>query len=228
MTKKQKFYVVWDGFERGVYDTWEACEEAVKGYQGALYQSFKTEAEAKEAFEMGYKATREKIAAAGLTREKEVPAEKVAMTTPHPEIPLVLPAAAINESIAVDAACSGNPGMMEYRGVYLRTGKEIFHYGPVWGTNNIGEFLAIVHGLALLKKKGLDTMPIYSDSVNAQLWVRKRKCKTTLTRDGKTEPLFQLIARAEAWLRDNTYKNPILKWPTNEWGEIPADFGRKH
>ncbi len=135
--------------------------------------------------------------------------------------------AAINEAVAVDAACSGNPGPMEYRGIYLRTGKEIFRFGPVYGTNNIGEFLAIVHALALLKQKGLDTMPIYSDSVNAQIWVRKKKCKTTLVRNGETERLHEMIARAEAWLRNNTYRNPILKWPTEQWGEIPADFGRK-
>ena len=141
--------------------------------------------------------------------------------------PIALPPAAINDSIAVDAACSGNPGKMEYRGVYLKTSKEIFHYGPVWGTNNIGEFLAIVHGLALLKQKGLHTMPIYSDSVNAQLWVKRKKCKTTLERNEKTEALYQLIARAEAWLHNNAYQNPIIKWPTEEWGEIPADFNRK-
>ncbi|MCQ2221475.1 MAG: ribonuclease H, partial [Prevotella sp.] len=130
-------------------------------------------------------------------------------------------------AIAVDAACSGNPGAMEYRGVYLQTGKEIFHYGPVHGTNNIGEFLAIVHGLALLKQKNLPLMPIYSDSVNAQLWVSRRKCKTTLERNEKTEELYQMIERAEKWLRTNTYSNPIIKWETDKWGEIPADFGRK-
>lgn len=135
--------------------------------------------------------------------------------------------AAINDAVAVDAACSGNPGPMEYRGIYLRTGKELFHFGPVHGTNNIGEFLAIVHALALLKQKGLDDMPVYSDSVNAQIWVRKKKCKTTLVRNAETEYLHGLIARAEAWLRNNTFNNPILKWRTEEWGEIPADFGRK-
>lgn len=131
-----------------------------------------------------------------------------------------------SNAIAVDAACSGNPGPMEYRGVYLRTGQEIFHFGPVQGTNNIGEFLAIVHALALLKKKGL-SMTIYSDSMTAHTWVKKCKCKTTLVRNEKTEPLYQLIARAEAWLRNNTYSNAILKWQTEKWGEVPADFGRK-
>ena len=223
---KQKFYVVWNGAEDGVYTSWEACKEAVEGFSGAKYQAFKTEAEAEEAFEMGYEAFQEKM------KEMKVPKDlkdlkEVKDDTPPTPSPK-LPPAAINESIAVDAACSGNPGKMEYRGVYLRTGKEIFHYGPVWGTNNIGEFLAIVHGLALLKQKGLNTMPIYSDSVNAQLWVKRKKCKTTLERNEKSEALYQLIERAENWLKNNTYQNPIVKWPTEEWGEIPADFGRKH
>ncbi|MCM1312768.1 MAG: ribonuclease H [Bacteroides sp.] len=139
---------------------------------------------------------------------------------------LPLPMEVESNAIAVDAACSGNPGPMEYRGVYLRTGQEIFRFGPVMGTNNIGEFLAIVHALALCQKKGL-SMTIYSDSMTAQTWVRKRKCKTTLVRNAQTEQLHQLIGRAEAWLRTNAYSNPILKWQTEKWGEVPADFGRK-
>lgn len=130
------------------------------------------------------------------------------------------------EALCVDAACSGNPGPMEYRGVHLPSGKEVFHFGPVHGTNNIGEFLAIVHALALLKQKGL-SMPVYSDSRTALIWVQKRKCKTTLERNIKTEPLFQLIARAEKWLRENAITVPLLKWETEKWGEVPADFGRK-
>ena len=211
---KQKFYVVWNGVEDGVYTSWETCQKAVYGFSGAKYKSFKTEEEAKEAFEMGYEAYMEK-------QSKSVEYSPVA------EKSFVLPPDAIDEAIAVDAACSGNPGKMEYRGVYLRTGKEIFHYGPVYGTNNIGEFLAIVHGLALLNQKGLVDMPVYSDSVNAQLWVKKKQCKTTLIRDERTEVLYQMIERAEKWLRENRYVNPIIKWPTDKWGEIPADFGRK-
>lgn len=219
---KQKFYVVWNGAEDGVYTSWEACQKAVNGYSGAKYKSFKTEEEAEEAFETGYEEYMRKVSESTVLLKDTDSSSK----TSH-DRPFTLPAAAINEAIAVDAACSGNPGKMEYRGVYLRTGKEIFHYGPVYGTNNIGEFLAIVHGLALLKQKGLTTMPIYSDSVNAQLWVRKKQCKTTLKRDAKTEALHQMIERAEKWLRENRYSNPIIKWPTEEWGEIPADFGRK-
>ena len=133
-------------------------------------------------------------------------------------------------ALAVDAACSGNPGPMEYRGVLLYDGhpteRVIFHYGPVHGTNNIGEFLAIVHALALLENKGY-IMDIYTDSVTALAWVRNKKAKTTLERTPATEPLYNLIARAENWLRTHTFRVPIHKWDTSVMGEIPADFGRK-
>ena len=129
-------------------------------------------------------------------------------------------------ALAVDAACSGNPGMMEYQGVYVATGQRIFHFGPMFGTNNIGEFLAIVHALAYMKKQNI-SMPIYSDSRNAMSWVRQKKCRTKLERNAKTESLFQLIERAEKWLRDNTISVPIVKWDKTLWGETPADFGRK-
>ena len=140
-------------------------------------------------------------------------------------LPLPLEVAAA--AVAVDAACSGNPGPMEYQGIDLTTGQRIFHFGPVWGTNNIGEFLAIVHALALCWQQGLHHKIIYSDSNNAILWVKKRQCKTKLERNAQTEQLFQIIARAEQWLRTHDYKNPIMKWETSKWGEVPADFGRK-
>lgn len=128
---------------------------------------------------------------------------------------------------AVDAACSGNPGPMEYQAVDLQTGYRVFHFGPIHGTNNVGEFLAIVHALALMEQQGIRDRVIYSDSYNAILWVNKKKCKTTLERSEKTERLYQIIARAEQWLRTHAVHTPILKWETDKWGEIPADFGRK-
>ena len=128
---------------------------------------------------------------------------------------------------AVDAACSGNPGPMEYQAIDLATGAQVFHFGPIKGTNNIGEFLAIVHALALMDKQGITDKVIYSDSYNAILWVNKRKCKTKLERTAKNERIFDLITRAEKWLRENSYTNPVRKWETRDWGEIPADFGRK-
>ena len=139
---------------------------------------------------------------------------------------LPLPPEVSADAWAVDAACSGNPGRMEYQGIDLATGTQLFHFDPVHGTNNIGEFLAIVHALALMERQGL-RKTIYSDSYNAILWVSKKKCKTTLVRDAQTAQLFDIIARAEAWLRTHAIQVPIIKWETSAWGEIPADFGRK-
>ncbi len=139
---------------------------------------------------------------------------------------LPLPMEVTANAIAVDAACSGNPGPMEYRGIDLATGEVVFKFGPMHGTNNIGEFLAIVHALALMKQRGIKKT-IYSDSYNAILWVNKRQCKTKLERNAKTEQLFQVIARAEHWLQTNRIDTPIIKWETKKWGEVPADFGRK-
>ena len=209
MSAKQKYYVVWKGVQPGVYPTWTDCMLQIKGYEGAVYKSFDSHEKAVSAYNdspwahIGNTARKNKDS---LAKEKKL---------------------YITESLAVDAACSGNPGNMEYRGVYVATGQEIFRVGPMaQGTNNIGEFLALVHGLAYFKKNGC-LMPIYTDSHNAMAWVKQKKCKTKLERTLKNEPIFNLIARAEKWLHENEYTTLILKWKTNEWGEIPADFGRK-
>ena len=133
----------------------------------------------------------------------------------------------IPDSLSVDAACKGNPGILEYRGVDTKSGAEFFHKGPFpEGTVNLGEFLAIVHALALLKKIG-SCWPVYSDSRTAIAWVKAKAIKTNLRRTAKNEELFDLVDRAVDWLRNNTWDNRILKWETQYWGEIPADFGRK-
>jgi ribonuclease HI len=127
----------------------------------------------------------------------------------------------------VDAACKGNPGILEYRGVDTKSGAELFRQGPFpEGTVNLGEFLAIVHALGLLKKMDSD-WPVYSDSRTAIAWIKAKRIKTNLKRTAKNEQLFILIDRAITWLKTNPYQNRILKWETAWWGEIPADFGRK-
>lgn len=213
MKKKQKYYVVWAGVAPGIYDSWTDCQLQTKGYEGARFKSFDTREEAERAFAS---SPYDYISPQNPTGQTQKPSR-----TDGP-----LPLEVVENSLAVDAACSGNPGQMEYRGVHVASRQQVFHYGPVYGTNNIGEFLAIVHGLALLKQKGFD-MPIYSDSRNAISWVKQKRCKTKLPREPRTEALFQLIERAEKWLRENTYTTPILKWETEKWGEVPADFGRK-
>lgn len=210
MAGNSKYYVVWIGQTPGVYDSWELCRLVVEGWKGAVYKGFDSLEEAKRAFMLPPEQFVEKKKP-GAARKKE---------------PRVLPPQVCRQALAVDAACSGNPGQMEYRAVYLGDMEEKFHFGPVLGTNNIGEFLAIVHALALYSSRGLD-WPVYSDSRNAIAWVRQKKCRTNLARNEMTAQVFDCIDRAERWLSENSYRNPIIKWETSDWGEIPADFGRK-
>lgn len=219
--KKSKYYVVWEGLAPGVYNSWEECRLQVEGYRGAKYKAFDSQVEAIEAFRG---APSEHI---GILQQMSAHHNPQTVVKKPKKEPKEWSDTVILNSLAVDAACSGNPGRMEYRGVYVATGVEVFRIGPMeQGTNNIGEFLALVHGLALLKKMG-NNMPLYSDSRNAMLWVRQKQCKTKLERTEVNKPIFDLIERAEAWLKNNTYTTRIIKWETEQWGEIPADFGRK-
>ena len=206
MAGKNKFYVVWQGLNPGIYCSWEECLLQVKGVQGAKYKGFETREEAETAFSEGAPSYSPRL-------KKEEPSK-------------VLPAD-INCAVAVDASCMGNPGKMEYQGVWAADGGLIFRIGPFEdGTNNIGEFLAIVHALAWMEKYGVN-YTIYSDSRNAMLWVANKKCKTKLERTGRNDIIFELIERAEKWLNTHSFRAKIVKWDTKSWGEIPADFGRK-
>ena len=211
MAKKNKFYVVWKGKVPGIYDSWDDCKKQISGMKGAQYMSFPTREQADKAYNSSYAAYKgSKKKEPGLSASELL---KIGEPNMH--------------SIAVDAASSGNPGKMEYRGVDTSTKKQLFRQGPFpEGTNNIGEFLAIVHGLAFLKERKSDRV-LYTDSRTAMSWVRKKKCNTKLQPNARNKELFELVERAEIWLAKNSYKTPVVKWETTAWGEIPADFGRK-
>ena len=224
MAKKQKYYVVWQGGAPGIYDNWDDCRKQVVGHAAAQYKSFDTLAEAQTAFRQPYRdvvQSNQPVRSAQSNQVLFVDDNGITAVRPGVENPPLL------DALAVDAACSGNPGVMEYQGIYIPTRTQVFHYRADKGTNNIGEFLAIVHGLSYLKKHHL-AQPIYSDSVNAIGWVRQKLCKSKLPLDEKTAELWDYIHRAENWLRTNSYTTEIRKWDTDHWGEIPADFGRKH
>ncbi|MFC0211238.1 ribonuclease H [Paenibacillus chartarius] len=207
---KSKYYVVWVGKQTGIFRTWPECQEQVKGIQDAKYKSYESLAEAEAALAAGWQkslrlSAKAKAAAAAGGGEANF----------NPD------------SLSVDVGCSGNPGIVEYKGVDTQTGEVLFYQGPIAkGTNNLGEFLAIVHALAYLKKRG-SNKTIYTDSMTALSWIRKKEVATNLPRDKSTEEIWALVDRALQWLRTNTYENAIVKWDTKRWGEIKADFGRK-
>lgn len=207
---KNNYYVVWEGHQTGIFDSWDKCKKQVDGYAAAKYKGFTTLDEAKTAFGSSvwnYYGKSDKAPVNSALRK--------------------LYGEPLQQAICVDAACSGNPGVLEYRGVNMITGQEIFHRGPFpQGTTNIGEFLAIVTGLAWLQQNKI-SLPLYSDSRNAILWVKQRRVNTQLPRTAKNKELFDLLDRAVEWLHNNRVDTKILKWETKAWGEIPADFGRK-
>lgn len=206
---KPKFYVVWKGREPGVYTTWQECSAQVTGFNGAEYKSFENLELAEEAYQARYEDF----------KGKRVPTLSPAM--------LELIGKPVEDSYCVDASCIGNPGPMEYQCVHTTTGQRVFNQGPFeGGSNNIGEFLALVHALALFKKRGI-TAPIYTDSETALTWVKNKHCKSKLAQTEVNAPIFELMTRAENWLKANEYENEVLKWNTDAWGEIPADYGRK-
>jgi len=208
---KKKFYVIWKGHKTGVFTSWDLCKKNIKDFKGAQYKSFSS----KEAAEKAFKETYNDYVGKNTKTELLSPEEIKKYGKP------------IVPSLSVDAACAGNPGKMEYRGVVTASKKQLFVQGPFEkGTNNIGEFLALVHGLGYLKQHDLN-YPIYSDSKTAISWVKKGQCRTNLPITDENKPLFDLVKRAEKWLKENTYTTQILKWETKVWGEIPADFGRK-
>ena len=205
---KQKYYVVWKGRKTGIFTSWAECEKQVKGFVGAQYKAFDSSKEAEAAFLAKYDHFKGKASSHG----------KWKTASAQPALP----------SICVDAACNGSPGKVEYRGVITDTGEQIFRTGPYeQGTNNVGEFLAIVHALTWQFKHN-SHVPIYSDSENAIAWVMNGVCKTNLKHSPKNALLFALIHSAENWLAENELpEDKILKWDTGLWGENPADFGRK-
>jgi ribonuclease HI len=208
---KQKYYVVWKGRQTGVFNNWDACQAQIKGYEGAIYKSFETLAMATRAFN-------------GLSEEY---IGKTINKPPLTQGQLKLLGKPVLPSISVDGACSGTTGIAEYQGVDTETQEVVFkskQYAD--GTNNIVEFLAIVHALSHCKKNNIK-LPIYSDSKIAINWVKLKQQKTNHPQTAKNKELFDLMARAEKWLQENTYTNKLLKWETKAWGENPADFGRK-
>lgn len=209
---KKKIYVVWEGRQPGIYTSWAACEREVKNYAGARFKGFSCIKEAEEA----YQSSPETYVCRKSGKTSPSDFEMITQER-RPQYP----------ALAVDAACSGNPGVMEFRGVIADTGTEVFRRGPFKeGTNNIGEFLAIVLGLAWLQKHNLPWL-LYSDSRTALAWVRKKKAATKLVRTERNAALLDMVAKAEEWLRNNQVTTEIQKWKTDVWGEIPADFGRK-
>ena len=206
---KNKFYVIWKWKNIWIFNSWEECKKNVIWFSDAKYKSFSHKKDAeialKEWWEKYYKDKDKKHS---VINDFDIPY--------------------FSNGIAVDAACSGNPWEMEYRWIELKTWIEIFHESFMIWTNNIWEFLAIVHWLKYLWN---DNRVVYSDSKIAISRVNQWKCKTLLNSKKNLKydfsELFIAIESAESRIKENGIKHNILKWDTEKRWEIPADFWRK-
>ena len=206
---KQKWYVVLKGRKPGVYTSWDKAKEQIFEFTGAVYKSFEDQKVAEEAWakkrfqnsESSYSAPK------SLTKGKK-------LAPPQ------------GDYIVVDASSIGVPGPTEYQGFLMPEKRLLFSKHIGLATNNLGEFLGIVHALAYLYQNE-STLPVYSDSITALSWVAKRKVKSELERNAHTEAAWSLVDRALIWLNTHQFTNRIWKWETQHWGENPADYGRK-
>ena len=206
---KQKWYVVLKGRKPGVYISWDKAKEQIFEFTGAVYKSFEDQKVAEEAW-----------------AKKRFPNSESSYSAPKSLTKGKKLAPPQGDYIVVDASSIGVPGPTEYQGFLMPEKRLLFSKHIGLATNNLGEFLGIVHALAYLYQNE-STLPVYSDSITALSWVAKRKVKSELERNAQTEAAWSLVDRALIWLNTHQFTNRIWKWETQHWGENPADYGRK-
>ncbi|WP_429037279.1 viroplasmin family protein [Aeromonas media] len=216
---KSTHYVVWVGRVPGVYSSWAETELQTKGFSGAKFKGFPSLAAAELAFagDLG-------VSIAGKPHIMPVGVGKAASHAGgRPGAPY----------LSVDAAYSSKTNLVEWRGVLVTQSgqKEVFRSSPyVGGSANVGEYLAIVDGIKwICEHMGDATLPIYSDSFNAQTWVARKAHNSNVP---SCDAIRGMLDEANAFLQAGGYDKvkrriPLRDWVTKLWGEIPADFGRK-
>jgi ribonuclease HI len=215
----KKHYVVWVGNNTGVFDNWAETQKATSGAKGAKFKSFPNITEANKAFTESYE-----LHYGNSDGEKSTSGKIKVKITKKLDLKAYL---------TVDAAYNGKES--EWRGVMCGTDfphePEIFR-SPVHsgGSNNIGEFLALIEGICYLLKSNQLHIPIYSDSKTALAWHRNKEHKSTVIDNKINDPvMMNKFFKSFDFLNGKAKElNYILeKWHTKEWGEIAADFGRK-
>lgn len=204
-----QFYGVWVGRKPGIYTTWPDCQAQTSGYSGAKFMKLNAKTMEEAQAEYDRLAEGHNISKA---IKKETSVSK-----------------AQDDVLTVDGASNGTH--CEYQAVWHPSREQAFASKRFEnGTNNIAEFLGLVHAIKYLMEHN-KPLKVYTDSVTAMAWIRDKKANTTAHLTGKaTNELTQLITEAEQFLQQNAAilnKAEILKWDTKHWGEIPADYGRK-
>lgn len=206
---KNQFYVVVKGRKPGIYRTWygeDGAEIQIRGFSGAVYKGFPTEAEARRWFEEHLEQRSQESSADSKTKgkvqqtiillEKEDSHKKESKETSNPPGDKHKEAQVV---IYTDGACINNPGNGGYGVVILRDGKR-FEYSGGFSqtTNNRMELMACIVGLEHVPSGS--SVRLYSDSqyvVNGiqKGWAERWRARGWLKSDGKPAENRDLWAR---------------------------------
>jgi ribonuclease HI len=157
----QKYYVVWQGRETGIFNDWASCKKQIDHFPGARYKSFTTQQEAQAAFKagVGKSTTTTKSVSNGF---KKAPGIK---TYTEADIKAIQ----VDTKIYTDGGCEPNPGkagsgMAVYRNEQLA---ELWYglYNP-HGTNNTAELNALCQAMRMAEQelKHKRSVVIFCDS----------------------------------------------------------------
>ena len=172
----KKYYAVRVGLTPGIYLTWPDCERQVKGYPGAQYNSFPTEAEARQ-FAYGDSTAGSLVVAGsrgatrGTKRASKVPATKDGSLFVHDTAELIA---------FIDGSFNKQRGIVGSGGVILVDGEEIeFSTGTrekifrdYWNVS--GELLAAIHVVKYAIEKGYQSCSLYYDYMGIEMWATGR------------------------------------------------------
>ena len=150
----KKFYAVRQGRVPGVYTTWADCEKQVKGFGGAIYKSFPTEAEAR-AFVDDSGLSLSDFMSAKLSEHKHV-------------------IAYIDGSYNKGSNTVGAGGV-----IFLNGERKTFsfsstdeRYTAFWNVS--GELLAAMYVMKYTVEHGIPECSLYYDYMGIEMWATKR------------------------------------------------------
>jgi ribonuclease HI len=150
----KKFYVVWEGREKGIFTDWDTCKKHIDKFAGAKYKSFKSRADAESAFQGG--------AQTALKKPKPAPRKYTGkgLKTYSAEEIADLPA---QTKIFTDGGCEPNPGQAASGVAVYRGGlvSELWYglYNPQ-GTNNTAELNALHQALLMAENEVAKQEPV--------------------------------------------------------------------
>jgi len=158
----KKYYVVWEGRERGIFTDWDTCKRQVDQFAGARYKSYKTRQEAEIAFRSS--------AAAAFKKAKATPKPKRSSAS-GPKTYSVDEIASLDVStkIFADGGCDPNPGKAASGVAVYRDGAvaDLWYglFNPA-GTNNTAELNALHQSLLLAQREIAEqqSVAIFCDS----------------------------------------------------------------